>query len=85
MSRRLSVMDVMGVQRQFVFPSFALLPCILYVGNESTHRDRYGLTLPEEEIRALGLAGINEYNDWVVRGSRHRPRADPARRLHQRR
>jgi predicted TIM-barrel fold metal-dependent hydrolase len=73
MSRRLSVMDVMGVQRQFVFPSFALFAVHLYVGNESTHRDRYGLTLPEAEIRALGKAGIDEYNDWVVRGSQIDP------------
>jgi predicted TIM-barrel fold metal-dependent hydrolase len=73
MSRRLSVMDVMGVQRQFVFPSFALFAVHLYVGNESTHRDRYGLTLPEDEIRALGLAGIDEYNDWVVRESAKDP------------
>jgi predicted TIM-barrel fold metal-dependent hydrolase len=73
MSRRLSVMDVMGVQRQFVFPSFALFAVHLYVGNESTHRDRYGLTLPEDEIRALGRAGIDEYNDWVVRESAKDP------------
>jgi predicted TIM-barrel fold metal-dependent hydrolase len=73
MSRRRSVMDVMGVQRQFVFPSFALFAVHLYVGNEAMHRDRYGLTLPEEEIRALGLAGVNEYNEWVVRESAKDP------------
>jgi predicted TIM-barrel fold metal-dependent hydrolase len=73
MARRLAVMDVMGVQRQFVFPSFALFAVHLYVGNESTHRDRYGLTLPEDEIRALGRAGIDEYNDWVVRESAKDP------------
>lgn len=69
MGRRLKVMDVMGVQRQFVFPSFALFAVHLYLGNEATHRDRYGLTLPEDEIRALGKAGIDEYNDWVIRES----------------
>src|ERR1700745_1314990 len=73
MSRRRSAMDVMGVQRQFVFPSFALFAVHLYVGNEATHRDRYGLTLPEDEIRSLGLAGITEYNDWVVRESGRDP------------
>jgi hypothetical protein len=73
MGRRGSVMDVMGVQRQFVFPSFALFAVHLYVGNEAMHRDRYGLTLPEDEIRALGLAGVNEYNEWVVRESTKAP------------
>jgi predicted TIM-barrel fold metal-dependent hydrolase len=69
MNRRLKVMDVMGIQRQFVFPSFALFAVHLYIGSEATHRDRYGLTLPEAEIRALGKAGIDEYNEWVIRES----------------
>ncbi|MER6176157.1 amidohydrolase family protein [Streptosporangium sp. NPDC001681] len=73
MSRRVAVMDVMGVARQFVFPSFALFANHLYTGTEATHRDRYQLTLPEAEIRALGLAGINEYNEWVVRQSQVEP------------
>ncbi|MEV8517654.1 amidohydrolase family protein [Dactylosporangium sp. NPDC051484] len=67
MSRRLEVMNIMGIKRQLVFPSFALFAVHLYQGNEAMLRDRYGLTLPEEEIRALGLAGMNEYNDWAVR------------------
>ncbi|MER5627981.1 amidohydrolase family protein [Streptosporangium sp. NPDC002544] len=73
MTRRIAVMDVMGVARQFVFPSFALFANHLYAGNEATHRDRYGLTLPEDEIRKLGLDGITEYNDWVVRESQVDP------------
>jgi predicted TIM-barrel fold metal-dependent hydrolase len=73
MSRRLAVMDVMGIQRQFIFPSFALFANHLYAGNEAMHRDRYGLTMPEDEIRKLGLEGINEYNDWVVRESQKDP------------
>lgn len=73
MARRAAVMDVMGIQRQFVFPSFALFAVHLYAGSEATHRDRYGLTLPEAEIRDLGAAGINEYNEWVVRESQRDP------------
>lgn len=73
MSRRLSVMDVMGIQRQFVFPSFALFANHLYAGSEATHRDRYGLDMPEGEIRKLGAAGIDEYNAWVVRESHRDP------------
>src|SRR5580704_5705800 len=69
MDRRIGVMDVMGVRRQFVFPSFALFANHLWTGNEAMLRDRYGLTLPEDEIRALGLAGIEEYNAWVIRQS----------------
>jgi predicted TIM-barrel fold metal-dependent hydrolase len=73
MSRRLAVMDVMGIQRQFVFPSFALFANHLYAGSEATHRDRYGLDMPEAEIRKLGAAGIEEYNEWVVRESHRDP------------
>jgi predicted TIM-barrel fold metal-dependent hydrolase len=83
MSRRIAVMDVMGIQRQFVFPSFALFANHLYAGNEAMHRDRYGLTLPEAEIRALGYAGIDEYNDWVVRESAKEPeRIRPVAYIH---
>jgi predicted TIM-barrel fold metal-dependent hydrolase len=73
MGRRLSVMDVMGVKRQLVFPSFALFANHLWTGNEAMLRDRYGLTLPEAEIRALGRAGVEEYNAWVVRESQLDP------------
>jgi predicted TIM-barrel fold metal-dependent hydrolase len=73
MDRRLAVMDVMGVKRQFVFPSFALFANHLWTGNEAMLRDRYALTLPEPEIRSLGRAGVEEYNDWVVRESKIDP------------
>src|SRR3954468_23503263 len=51
MTRRIEVMDVMGIERQLIFPSFALFANHLFSGNEATHRDRYGLTMPEQEIR----------------------------------
>ncbi len=80
MDRRLAVMDVMGVKRQFVFPSFALFANHLWTGNEAMLRDRYALTLPEPEIRSLGRAGVEEYNDWVVRESKIDPdRVRPVR------
>jgi hypothetical protein len=49
----------------------------LYAGSEATHRDRYGLEMPGTEIRALGAAGIDEYNAWVVRESRRDPERIP--------
>jgi predicted TIM-barrel fold metal-dependent hydrolase len=73
LARRPAVLDVMGIQRQFVFPSFALFAVHLYAGSEATHRDRWRLTLPEDEIRKLGAAGIDEYNEWVVRESQRDP------------
>jgi hypothetical protein len=56
-----------------VCPSFALFANHLYAGSEATHRDRYGLDMPEAEIRKLGAAGIEEYNEWVVRESHRDP------------
>jgi predicted TIM-barrel fold metal-dependent hydrolase len=83
MSRRLAVMDVMGIQRQLVFPSYALFANHLYVGNEAKLRDHFKLTLPEAEIRELGLAGLAEYNEWVVRESQVAPgRIRPVAYLH---
>ena len=65
-ARRLEVLDVMGVDRQLVFPSYAIFACMLMVGSESTLRDFLKLTGPENELRELGRAGLAEYNEWAA-------------------
>jgi predicted TIM-barrel fold metal-dependent hydrolase len=65
-ARRLQVLDVMGVDRQLVFPSYAIFACMLMVGSESTLRDFLQLEGPETEIRELGRVGLAEYNAWAA-------------------
>ena len=65
-SRRLEVMNEMGITRQLVFPSFAIFASMLMVGNEHTVRNFLGLTGSAEEIRELGRAGLAEYNTWAA-------------------
>jgi predicted TIM-barrel fold metal-dependent hydrolase len=73
MRRRQQVMEMMGVQRQFVFPSFALLAQRLYLDEEVTRAAGFELPLTRSEIRELGLAGMGEYNEWAVRESVRNP------------
>lgn len=67
LTRRLQVMNVMGVERQLVFPSYALFAAQLVVANEFAIRDRMELTDPLEELRSLGREGLAEHNEWAVR------------------
>jgi predicted TIM-barrel fold metal-dependent hydrolase len=65
--RRLDVLDTMGVARQLVFPSYAIFASMLVVGSEFTLRQFLRLADgTEEEIRALGRAGMDEYNEWAA-------------------
>ena len=65
-SRRLRVMDQMGVARQLVFPSFAIFAGMLKIGDEFKVKNFLGCTGTIEEIRELGDAGLAEYNDWAA-------------------
>jgi predicted TIM-barrel fold metal-dependent hydrolase len=66
-TRRLEVLDVMGIDKQLLFPSFAILASVMSTAAESFLRGKWGLTLPIEEIRALGRGAIADYNDWSAR------------------
>jgi len=72
MQRRLQAMNLMGVRRQLIFPSYGLWGQILSTGPEGggsiAHAMR-GLLgdLSPEEARKLGFAGIDEYNEWAIR------------------
>ena len=74
MHRRLEAMDLMGVRRQLIFPSFGLWGQILSCGPEAggsmAHAMRGMLGgLSAEEARELGFAGIDEHNEWAIRSS----------------
>ena len=72
-SRRLEVMDVMGVRRQLLFPSYAIFANHFLTGNDEVIRGQYGIDLPEDEVRQLGLDGLSEYNEWAIRSTKIDP------------
>jgi predicted TIM-barrel fold metal-dependent hydrolase len=65
-SRRLEALDVMGIQRQLVFPGYALFGVLLATGDEDHIRTRMGVSLPLSEIRAIGRQAVEEYNSWAA-------------------
>ena len=74
MHRRLAAMDLMGVRRQLIFPSFGLWGQILSSGPEAggamAHAMRGMLGgLSASAARELGFAGIDEHNAWAIRSS----------------
>ncbi|ATE63191.1 amidohydrolase family protein [Rhizorhabdus dicambivorans] len=75
--RRPAVMDMMGVKRQFVFPTFALIGLNLY--HNPAAAQVFGFDPAKVDAREAGQAAIDGYNDWAidlvksVDGSRMRP------------
>ena len=76
MPRRLEAMDLMGVRRQLIFPSFGLWGQILSTaadgGGGAMSQDALaslcaGLT--PDEAREIGFAAIDEFNEWAIRAS----------------
>jgi predicted TIM-barrel fold metal-dependent hydrolase len=71
MARRLEAMDLMGVQRQLIFPSYGLWGQILSTpeggGPIAASLSRIMGSLPVAEMRAIGFAATDEWNDWCVR------------------
>lgn len=68
-SRRLAVLDQMGITKQMIFPSFALAALTL-MSPRSRFRgglDALDLNLDDTECAALGRAGLDEYNAWAAR------------------
>jgi predicted TIM-barrel fold metal-dependent hydrolase len=72
-SRRTAVLDIMGVERQLVFPSYGLVAEQLTDGNDFILRDHVESTLPVAELREIGRKGLDEYNEWAVRTSQLNP------------
>ncbi len=67
LSRRPEVLDTMLVTRQMVFPSFAVYALVIQFPRSMW---RHAMDLGgrnEEELSALGRAGLDEHNEWAVR------------------
>ena len=65
--RRLEVMDVMGTERQLIFPTAAALAVQLVGGAESTYRNALDLGhLSATAVADLGRHGLTEYNDRAL-------------------
>jgi predicted TIM-barrel fold metal-dependent hydrolase len=79
MRRRLEAMDLMGVRRQLIFPSFALFAQMMATASEgggSVAESMQSLLtkgLTPDEARQIGFGGIDEYNEWAVRTSALEP------------
>lgn len=65
--RRPAVMDLQGFDRQFVFPTFALVGMIL-VSDPNAH-NRLGFD-PDVDRVELGRAAVAAYNEWAGRMTR---------------
>jgi predicted TIM-barrel fold metal-dependent hydrolase len=72
LTRRPAVLDLMGIERQLIFPSFILVAFFLVEGHLGADLD-----LEPNEARTLGEAGIEEYNNWAVKAARIDPRLRP--------
>jgi predicted TIM-barrel fold metal-dependent hydrolase len=82
MRRRLEAMDLMGIRRQLIFPSFGLWGQILSTaaggGGGAMSKlllDQLCAGMSPGEARELGFAGIDEHNAWAGRATA----LDPAR------
>jgi predicted TIM-barrel fold metal-dependent hydrolase len=67
LGRRVEVLDTMGIDKQLIFPTFAILANVMATADEVFLRSKWGLTIPLEEIRQLGREGLEEYNSWAAR------------------
>jgi predicted TIM-barrel fold metal-dependent hydrolase len=71
MTRRLEVMDFMGVRRQQVFPMFAAMGLTVATGSSQFLADVFQVDpslLPGlDERQQLGYAMCRAYNDWAVK------------------
>jgi predicted TIM-barrel fold metal-dependent hydrolase len=70
MTRRLEAMDLMGVSSQLIFPSYGLWGQILSTPEgggpiAAALRSIMG-SIPVEEMRRIGFAATDEWNDWCV-------------------
>lgn len=79
-TRRLDVMNEMGIARQLVFPSFAIFASMAKIGNEFQVKNFLGMMGSIAEIRELGDVGLTEYNNLRRDDQGRRP--DALCRLH---
>ncbi|HEY3737629.1 MAG TPA: amidohydrolase family protein [Jatrophihabitans sp.] len=75
-TRRLAVLDQMGIERQLVFPTCVLTALWMIEGQNLQRFMDNDMSI--EDVRELGWAGLREYNQWAIRfsdfgGGRLRP------------
>jgi predicted TIM-barrel fold metal-dependent hydrolase len=81
MSRRIEVMNVMGIEKQLLFSTYGVLAQIMATGAEGFIRQKWGVSEAAasiDDIRRLGREAVDEFNQWAVSvteqlGSRIRP------------
>ncbi len=66
MSRRVELMDAMGVDKALMFPSFGLMG-IRMAASPALAGPSFGVDLTETDARRIGLQVMNAFNDWAVR------------------
>lgn len=75
MRRRLEAMDLMGIRRQLIFPSYALFAQMMATVSEGggalseSMQAMLTAELSPDEARQLGLDAIDEYNEWAIAAS----------------
>lgn len=71
MARRLEAMDLMGISRQLIFPSFGLWGQILSTpdggGPIAAGLRHFMGDLSADQAIGIGFAATDEWNDWAVR------------------
>ena len=75
MERRPEVMDIMGVARQLMFPSFGALGVWLYYNPDGLQYFDYNMDDSERLI--IGRAAINAHNGWVATRAAEEDRVRP--------
>jgi Amidohydrolase len=63
MSRRVEVLDAMGITRQLIFPSFGFIGLLLASLDDDTYQDNFEGPLLDH--RQVGLDAIDAHNAWI--------------------
>ncbi|MFT3851325.1 MAG: amidohydrolase family protein [Ilumatobacteraceae bacterium] len=72
LSRRTEVLDVMGIDRQLLFPGFGFLGLLLSSAGQDVAVDMYDLDPAKYDIPKLARTVVDAHNDWVL----HRAQLD---------
>ena len=67
MHRRLQVMDVMGVHRQLIFPSFGAFGMMLLYASDENFQLFFFMDPKSIDRKALGHSVIRAHNDWALK------------------
>ena len=66
MARRLDVLDAMGIERQFIFPTFGLFGNVLTTADAAALSRYFMIDLSESDRRAFGSVIMTAHNDWAI-------------------